>query len=365
MAGVYLHIPFCARKCGYCDFFSVQERRDDIPSFLALLHDEIRMASADGPEAVDTVYFGGGTPSLLEPRSVGELVAAIRGRFRLEPGAEITLEANPGTVDEDRLAAYRREGVNRISLGVQSFSDENLAALGRIHTAGQATQAVREARAAGFKNISLDLMFGIPGQTPAQFRDTLETAADLDPEHVSVYALTLHPGTPLWGSVRRRAVSIPDDDGFADLYDLACRILSRRGFEHYEVSNFAAPGMRCRHNEGYWTFRPYRGFGPSAHSFTGTERFWNISNLDGYRDAILEARLPVKGAERISPGRRRLEAVALGLRRKEGLSLEWVQEKESPIADLVRNGLVTIEDGCLRPTEKGFLLADAAAELLA
>jgi oxygen-independent coproporphyrinogen-3 oxidase len=320
--------------------------------------------SAPNP-AVDTVYLGGGTPSLLDPADAETILAEVRRRYRVSDGAEITLEVNPGTVDADRMAGFRAAGVNRVSIGAQSFSDPDLAILGRLHSAVEAEAAVHAARHAGFDNVGVDLIFGMHGQTADAFRYSLERAVSLDPEHVSVYALTVHDGTRFADRIRSGALILPDADCLADLASLAAALLCANGYEHYEVSNFAKPGKRCRHNEGAWTFEPYRGFGPSAHSFTGKVRFWNIADLDAYMAALAEGRLPIAGTERIGRGRRRLEVLAVGLRRVEGIGLEWISEKQAPVRDLVRDGLAVVGGGRLRLTEKGFLLADAIAAELA
>jgi oxygen-independent coproporphyrinogen-3 oxidase len=368
MAGLYLHVPFCVRKCGYCDFVSEAGNSGSIPRFLDALHKEIGTASRlafSESETVDSVFFGGGTPSLLEPDQVSGLLERIRRTFRLSGKPEATIEANPGTLSLDKLRGYRRAGVNRISLGVQSFSDRDLAVLGRIHKAGQGTEAFRMTRKAGFDNVGLDLIFGIPGQTEDAWKATLETAVSLSPEHVSAYSLTVHPRTPFSKRIAGGEIRMPDEDGIADLYRTGSAFLKSSGYEHYEISNFAKPGRRCRHNEGYWTFKPYLGFGPSAHSYAGGKRFWNTGNLKRYMDALSQGLSPVAGSERIGTAKRRLEAIALGLRRSEGVTLDLIGKGAGRICDLELEGIALLEGGSLKLTEKGLLLADAVAADLA
>ena len=383
MAGLYLHIPFCVRKCGYCDFYSEDGKIGELPSFLDALHGEITLHS-DGPfsraETVETVFFGGGTPSLLDPGCVEDLLERIRRTFRLSDSPEITLEANPGTVDHDRLRGYRDAGVNRISLGVQSFSDADLQVLGRLHTSAAGAKAVRAARQAGFGNVGLDLIFGIPGQTPADWEATVRTALSFAPEHLSAYALTVHPRTPLGRRIRSGEIAEPGEEILTAMFRNTADLLIAAGYDHYEVSNFAMPGRQCRHNLGYWTFLPYLGLGPSAHSFTEGKRFWNVANLRDYTDRLNKNRLPVSGAERIGRDRQRLEAIALGLRCREGVLLDWIGKKDNlpqalshqafglrevMIQRLIEEGIALIENGSLKLTEKGFLLADAVAAELA
>lgn len=368
MAGIYLHIPFCVRKCGYCDFYSEDGKREELPSFLAALHREITLRS-DGPftcvETVETVFFGGGTPSLLKPETIKNLLELIRRTFKLVADAEISIEVNPGTITADSLRGYRDAGVNRISLGMQSFSDADLAMLGRLHSSEDGRLAARAAREAGFQNLGLDLIFGIPGQTMDCWETTLRTALSFAPEHLSAYALTVHPHTPFGRRVAGGKLALPGEDDLTALFQKTSGLLTAAGYEHYEVSNFARPGLRCRHNEGYWTFKPYLGFGPSAHSFAGGKRFWNIADLGEYTYRLSRNQLPVAGTERIGGDKRRLEAIALGLRRREGVLLDWIGDKKDRIPSLVGGGIALIEDGSLKLTEKGFLLADAVAAELA
>jgi putative oxygen-independent coproporphyrinogen III oxidase len=368
MAGIYLHIPFCGRKCGYCDFYSIPERSGDIRSFCVSLLKEIESAAAGRPlegRAADTVFFGGGTPSLLAVSEVRDLLGAVLSGFGLAAGAEVTMEANPGTLTEAGLAGYREAGVNRMSLGVQSFSDAELGLLSRSHTAAESEAAVKMSRDAGFANVGLDLLFGVPGQDAESLRRTLETAVSLGPDHISAYGLTVHEETPFGDRVRSGEAIMPSDEESADLFLLTSSVLSAAGFEHYEVSNYAKPGMRCRHNEGYWTQKPYLGLGPSAHSYYGGLRRWNVSELAEYSERIRTGRSPEAGSEIIDAEKARIEAIGLGLRRSEGISLEAYSPDLAWVGEWVASGLAKVEAGRLRLTARGFLLADAiAAELV-
>ena len=271
--GLYIHVPFCASICGYCHFTRGLSRSRPRAAVRrgGGAGDRPRAApAADATPAADTIYFGGGTPSLLAPADIGALIRACREAFDVAPDAEITLEANPDTVSADRLAGYRAAGVNRLSLGVQSFRDEDLARLGRRHDAARARAAFGEARAAGFDNVSLDLMLALPGQTRADARESVEGLVALEPEHASVYLLELFPGTPLGDAMARSGAAKPDDDDAADMYLETMARLESAGFEQYEISNVARPGRRSRHNVKYWTDGEWLGFGCGAHSTVGS-----------------------------------------------------------------------------------------------
>jgi oxygen-independent coproporphyrinogen-3 oxidase len=362
MAGIYLHIPFCGRKCGYCDFYSIPERSGDIRSFCFLLAKEIGAAagSVSGFSA-DTVFFGGGTPSLLDPSDVSFLLDSIRSGFALSGRSEVTLEANPGTLSPSKLEGYLKAGVNRMSIGVQSFVDSELRLIGRSHTAHDASEAVRQAREAGFDNIGVDILFGIPGQSISDLRCTLDRTLDLSPDHVSAYSLTVHEDTPFGERVRSGSVRMPFEEESADAFLLVSSVLAGAGYEHYEVSNYAKPGMRCRHNEGYWTHEPYLGFGPSAHSFCDGKRWWNVSDLDLYASRIRSGELPEAERETIDDEKKRIEAIGLGVRRSEGVDLALCRHRPDVLNGWVKEGLAVVADGRLKLTVKGFLLADEIA----
>ncbi len=334
LLALYLHIPFCAARCAYCDFNTYAGLERFFAPFTGALVEEIRRAGAErGRPPAHTIFIGGGTPTALPPELMARILDACREAFDLAPDAEITSEANPGTVDQARFAALRGLGINRLSMGVQSFDDAALRWLGRIHSADEAEAAYRAARAAGFANINLDFIFGLPGQEPAAWAATLARAIALGPEHLSLYSLTVEHGTPLFDRVRRGLDPAPDDDLAADLYALACDTLAAGGYEQYEISNWArgesanqqisesfaicsfahSPSV-CHHNLVYWRREPYLGFGPGAHSFEGERRWWNVKPVPEYIRRIEAGQPPERDGETID---RRLgmgETMMLGLR---------------------------------------------------
>ncbi len=291
---LYMHIPFCVRKCAYCDFTSYAGAMDRLPAYLVRLETEIEEASAWplgrhagagrelGPKArpVSTLYIGGGTPSLLSGQQIQQLLDAVRAHFDLLPDAEISMEANPGTIDGSKLLAYRQAGINRLSFGAQAMQPRLLQTLGRIHAWSDAESGVCMARSAGFKNLNIDLMYALPGQTIGDWRDTLAAAIALKPEHISAYSLILEEGTPLTGRVERGELAEPTEDTCVAMQRLATRMLSDAGLLRYEISNYAKPGFECRHNIAYWTRREYLGMGAAAHSLMGGARFSNTDELD-------------------------------------------------------------------------------------
>jgi oxygen-independent coproporphyrinogen III oxidase len=369
IGGLYIHIPFCVRKCAYCDFHSISDL-SLIPGFLEALHAEITAAEA-GPLAFDTIYFGGGTPSVLDPAEVGGILDRLASRFRFAGPVEVTIEANPGTVDFEKLRGFRAAGVNRLNLGVQSFQEENLRVLGRIHSAGQAHATLAAARRAGFENIGLDLMYGLPGQSRESWSADLESALAHGPEHIAAYMLSVEAGTPLAEDQRLGRFRPAPEEDVADLFVATSETLSERGFLHYEVSNFArcAEGGACharisRHNAKYWTYAPYLGFGPAAHSFLPPRRFWNHRDLPRYAaDAAAGRRAPA-GEETLTVDQQKLEVIMLGLRTSAGVDLEGFRERfgtdfrrlYGPAAQaLADRGLLTFGDGRCAPTRKGML----------
>lgn len=304
--GIYVHVPFCRSKCAYCDFYSLSGADGLMDPFVDALAAQVR--AAPRPRPADTVYFGGGTPSFLGPRRLAALLRAVTRRFPVLPGAEITLEANPDSVGP-WFADLRAAGFNRVSLGMQSAHDASLRLLGRVHSARQTRDAVRAVRRAGFRNLSLDLMYGLPGQSLAAWLDSVKQAVDLGPDHLSCYALKLEPHTPLC------ALSVPGDDLQADMYLSAVDLLSRRGYRQYEISNFARPGRESRHNLKYWTLGEYVGFGPGAHSDFGGVRFAWARDLAAFVGGAwtLSERVEVTERERAR------EWLMLGLRTVDGL----------------------------------------------
>ena len=357
--GLYVHVPFCLTRCGYCDF-NAHAGLDHLKSPYV----EALMAEADtvAPEwqgaGFASVFLGGGTPTTLPPAEIGRFLAHVRRRFEIEPDAEITSEANPDTVDADSLRALRVAGVRRLSMGVQSFDPSVLTALERIHSADSARAAYGAAREAGFDDVNLDFIYGADGETLESWRRTLEEAVALRPEHLSAYALTIEPGTPLGAKVVAGEVPAPDPDLQAAMFELACELLAAAGYRHYEVSNWALPGHECVHNLGYWQGRPYLGLGAGAHSYRGLRRWWNVRPPARYIELAASGRSPIGGEESLSEDEARLEHVLLGIRSAEGLALGEVAEEA--VKDLVDRGLATLEADRITLTERGMLLANEA-----
>lgn len=379
MTATYIHIPFCRRKCGYCDFYSVVREPEELDAFLAALHREIDLRAAEAGGACATVFFGGGTPSLLTPDQAGAILARLRVRLGIAPGAEVTLEANPGTVDADRLRSYRALGVTRLSLGVQSFRDEELRLLGRIHDRAAGLAAARAAREAGFENLSLDLIYGLPGQTPAEWGGSLDAALALRPEHLSAYSLTVEDGTPLAGLIRAGALTPCPADLVAAMYEETMERLAAGGYNHYEVSNYARPGYACRHNLAYWSHRDYLGLGPAAHSFRrgrmagAGSRAWNTADLDAYLLRLQEGRSPEAGREELTPEEAWQERIYLGLRTgsldlarlAEDFGRDLAAERAEALRGLIEAGLAVRRGRLLELTPRGFLVCDEICVRLA
>ena len=353
---LYLHVPFCRSKCAYCDFSSWAGREAQMEPYLRALHAEIRTQGARfAPgRVVSSVFFGGGTPSLLPGDAARGLMDSIRAAFCVSPEAEVTMEGNPGTLTEENLCAYRAAGVNRLSLGVQSFSDELLRRVGRIHTARQAADAVRLARSAGFENLNLDLMYGLPGQTEEDFVRSVEQAIDLNPGHLSLYALILEPGTPLWRRVQAGECALPDDERVLAMQHDAQARLERAGYRRYEISNYALPGRECRHNLLYWRRGEYLGLGCAAHSLMEETRFANPDSLEEYL-----AGKRADEEERLSAADQFEEQVMLGLRTRDGLPLPLLQGREQALERLVRGGFLEVRAGRVCATQQGADLLNA------
>jgi oxygen-independent coproporphyrinogen-3 oxidase len=371
---LYVHVPFCRLVCAYCDFVTVRGRRSDIPRYVQALLAEmgLRPASAE----LRTIYFGGGTPSVLPAADVARLIEAASARWAGEP-SEVTLEANPSAREAPDWAGLRMAGVNRISLGVQSLRDAELRTLARGHLADEARAAFSATRSAGFDNVSLDLVYGIPGQSLADWRMGLTDAIALAPDHLSLYALSLalapdewaappRPGALRW---RGRMADGLDDALAADQYRVAEEMLDAAGYRHYELSSWARPGRESRHNSAYWARLPYTGLGAGAHSFDGASRSWNLRDLDQYLAAVAAGERPVEGSELIDEPTRAFESIALGLRRVAGLSrkafaAEFGARPETRFPDAVSDGttagLLEMVGDALRLTSEGRLLASEA-----
>ncbi|UFS71823.1 radical SAM family heme chaperone HemW [Geomonas sp. RF6] len=326
-ASLYIHFPFCVRKCLYCDFNSVGGDAMAPRDYVSLLLKEMELRRSRLPAEVTapTLYLGGGTPSLMAPDLVREIVDAARRLFGVEEDAEITMEGNPGTVSLETLRGYRSAGVNRLSLGVQSFDDRFLAVLGRVHSAREAADAIEAAREAGFRNLSIDLMHSLPGQSLEEWHDTLRRALSFAPEHISAYALIVEPGTPFEGMDERGELPLPDEEEGARMFESTGEILAAAGYLQYEISNFARPGYQSRHNTVYWRRGSYLGFGAGAHSFlnrggTGT-RWSNARGIAEYGDAVASGRLPEEEMHELTVREAISEGFFLGLRRLDGVDL--------------------------------------------
>ena len=371
---LYLHVPFCRLVCAYCDFVTVGGRADAIPPYVDALLAEMAMRPKAGELA--TIYFGGGTPSLLKPDAVARLIEAARSAWRGRP-TEITLEANPSAREVPDWSGLRDAGVTRISLGLQSLRDAELHGLARGHSAAEGRAAFAAARAAGFENVSVDLIYGIPGQSLANWRAGLRAAIALGPDHLSLYALQLalapdewaappRPGALRW---RRRMVDRQDDGLAAAQYQAAEELLDDAGYRHYELSSWARQGFGSRHNSAYWERRPYTGIGAGAHSYDGSTRSWNTHDLDRYLDTVEAGERPIAGDEVLSEPTRAFEAVALGMRQVDGFSRrvfaaefgeDPVERYRDAVEETTRAGLVEIEDDAIRLSARGRLLANEA-----
>jgi oxygen-independent coproporphyrinogen-3 oxidase len=374
----YVHVPFCRVRCGYCDFntYTIGELggADAGPaspeSYVAAAVAEVDLAARVlGPDApsVDTIFFGGGTPTLLAVEQLGGVLGAIRARFSVAPDAEVSLEANPDSVDLERLEGLVAVGFNRISFGVQSFVPQVLATLDRTHDPAGVPGAVAAARRAGFASVSLDLIYGTPGESLDDWRTTLETALSLEPDHVSAYSLIVEEGTALARRVRRGELPMPDEDDLADKYELADRLFAAAGLEWYEVSNWArSVDHRCRHNLHYWRGANWWGIGPGAHSHVGGVRWWNVKHPSAYTGRLSEGVSPGFAREVLDARQVEVERVILQTRLAEGLDLRELPGADVRVlGELVNDGLVTLEaDRRMILTERGRLLADAVVRAL-
>ncbi len=368
--GLYIHVPFCVRKCLYCDFTSYPYHPPDARTYLQALRQEMRLYGkilSSEEREVSSLFIGGGTPTCLPADGLAAMIEDAGSVFKLLPGCEITVEANPGTIGREGLAQLSAAGVNRLSIGVQSFQDGLLKVLGRIHDARAAVEAVRAARQAGFVNVNIDLIFGIPGQSAGDWLETLGRAAELSPEHISLYGLQLEEGTPLERAVTLgKLVACPEELELS-MYRTAIDFLTGHSYEHYEISNFARPGRQSVHNLKYWLNRPYLGLGAGAHSCFRGERFANETSLKLYFDKVFRGEYPVKDREVLSEKVAMSEFMFLGLRLIRGVDLDMFQRRfgkraevvySSQINRLLEQGLIEARDGYLRLSEKGLPLAN-------
>jgi oxygen-independent coproporphyrinogen III oxidase len=354
-AGLYVHVPFCLTRCGYCDFNAYAGLDELQPRYLRALLAEASLAAPAWDEAeFVSVFLGGGTPTTIVPADLEALLTHLGEVFDMGPGVEVTIEANPDTVDRVSLAALRGAGYERLSMGAQSFDQAVLDSLERIHRPDAVRRAFADARGAGFDNVNLDLIYGADGETLDSWERTLRETVELAPEHVSAYALTIEPATALGRAVASGSTPAPDPDLQADMFGVACDVLGEAGYRHYEVSNWAKPGYECRHNLGYWERRPYLGLGAGAHSFRDDRRWWNTRPPQEYLNRVERSELPEGGSETLEPSDAYLEEVFLRLRILEGVPGSWVDEGVAqPFLD---SGLLVDDAGSLVPSERGMLL---------
>ena len=372
--GLYIHVPFCRTKCPYCDFYSCTDLHF-VHDFTAALEKELLLYCESCP-AVDTVYLGGGTPTALPDDALAAIMAMVRSHVAVSPDAEITIEANPNDLSRERVAHLRSLGFNRLSIGVQSFDDKELHFLGRRHTADEARRSIDFAREAGFENISIDLMYALPGQSSDGWTATLEQALRFSPEHLSCYQLTIKEGTPFFDFHQMGAFQLCAEKAEAELFMATSAFLAERGYGHYEVSNFTrSEKFQARHNSKYWRHAPYLGLGPAAHSFDGRRRWWNVRSVEGYINKLVavpdeaqvawsEKTMPVEGFELLSDDQLRTEALMLGLRTRRGIALEQVLSFPHASATLQRlqaDGLLIVSGNRVTPTTHGLLVADSLA----
>ncbi len=366
LPGLYLHVPFCLTKCRYCDFYSSTDY-SHVGAFITSLEQEMRLYCTCHP-LFDTLYLGGGTPSLLAAPDLSNIFDKISKYFSLTADAEITLEANPDDVTAAKLRLWQELGVNRLSLGVQSLNDAELRFLGRRHTADQARQAMILARAAGFSNLSVDLIYALPGQTEAGWLTALQAVLEFEPEHLSCYQLTIEKNTPLGKKQALGEIEPMAEELQRSFFLRTAEFLRARGYRHYEISNFARGEHHiARHNTKYWQQVPYLGLGPAAHSFDGRARRWNVASVSEYCHLLGEGRAPVAGEEILTQTQCRLEALCLGLRTSQGVALaafSHFPQARQTLANLCAAGLLTIEQDRARPTAEGFLVADSLALML-
>jgi oxygen-independent coproporphyrinogen-3 oxidase len=357
--GVYLHIPFCRQRCQYCSFNTGPYRPAAMDRFLSALLNEIDLvgeAAWSGDVTVGTVFFGGGTPSLLEPIELETILDRLRKRFALDPAAEVTVECNPESLTQSKAEGYRLAGVTRLSLGVQSLDDDLLVRLGRLHSSSEARRAFDAARSAGIDNVSVDLMYGLPGQDVARWVSTVRGVLAWRPEHLSAYALTLDEGSR-WAA--EGVAGLPGEETVTAQYWALARMARKAGYEHYEISNYARPGRRSRHNQVYWRAEEYLAFGPGACGFLSDVRYGNVKPVERYCAMLEAGSLPLGTHEVLTAGQRKAEKVILGLRLADGAPLAWLEDARALVETWTSLGLLEVSGDRCRLTEAGFLLSDS------
>ena len=367
VSALYVHVPFCLGKCNYCDFYSVARSPDGVQAYLSALRTELSLIAPVGPGMFGTVYVGGGTPTVLTAEELEDLLSAVSS-VSLADSAEFTIEANPGTLTREKLRVLRRHGVNRLSIGAQSFNDRLLRVLGRPHGSREIDDALRAARDEGFTNVSLDLIFGIPTQSLADWKLDLEKLLSCDVPHVSAYSLTYEEHTPLARKAAEGSIERLGEEEELRMYETVIDTLTENGYEHYEVSNFARPGFACRHNEVYWANESYLGLGPAAASYIEEERRRNVASLEGYVSMLDSGVLPVEFREHLEPERRARETAVMNLRRARGVDFDdFLRHTGFDARRLFREeldrfateGLVEVGSDSVRFTRRGLMVADS------
>lgn len=362
---LYIHIPFCLRKCRYCDFLSAPRPEAERERYVQALIREVR-SQTECPEGtpVDTAFFGGGTPSILSGEQISRIMEALRDKFDILPDAEISLEMNPGTADADKILEFKKAGINRLSMGVQSMHDRELRLLGRIHTVREAKEAFDTARAAGFENINIDLMSALPGQSFESWKDSLRVAVEWKPEHISAYSLIIEPGTPFCDLYEEgKLAPLPDEETDREMYHYTRDFLARHGYARYEISNYALPGRECRHNSGYWTGHPYLGFGIGAASYVNGTRFSNPTDIKTYIESFGQ---PVRtDIHLLSEEEKMEEFMFLGLRMTSGVNAGLFHERFGRTLEEVYGSLIRrhMAQGLLEETEQGFCLTEKGTDV--
>lgn len=367
--GIYIHIPFCKSRCSYCDFATGLYNSDLAERYVKALEIDIQTTrETEHTRAVDTIYFGGGTPSMLSPSQIERLLDAVHKRFQVDPTAEVTMEVNPGSVSRSTLSEFRRVGINRASFGAQTFDDAELARLGRSHTSTDTLKTFAALRESGFDNINFDLIAGLPGQTMKGWQLNVERSLSLNPEHLSFYLLEVHSGTPLAQHIERGIQPKPDDDLAGEMYEWMLECASATGYEHYEISNLCLTGFHSRHNTKYWTGAAYYGFGCSAHSFDGHDCRWsNERDVSGYVELVEGGKTPVVDEQRLTESDRKAEAVFLGLRLMQGVDTREYQRvfgvdiRDEHLDDFRRfqeAGLIEFDGDLVRLTRAGALMSN-------
>ena len=366
-AGIYIHFPFCKVKCGYCDFYSITNKEHQIDDYFKYLHREIDLFSEkfNSRYLFDTLFIGGGTPSLSSAQNIEELLKKLDEKFNLNNLKEFTMEANPGEAPKELLADLNSIGVNRISFGFQSLNPEILSFLDRIHSPQDCLDAFDNARKAGFENINIDMIFNIPNQHIKTLKENLKTIISLSPNHISNYSLTVEPGTPLYEWVNSGKVIMPDEDTDIKMFQEATKLLEDNGYQQYEVSNFAKNGMRCLHNLHYWNLDPYLAFGPSAHGYDGNNRWWNYKSLNKYTKALSKNKMPTQDIEILTKKDKFNEIILNGLRTSSGINLEELLNIKNDIS--IRKNIeektnkwpsLTLSQNYLKLESNDFMLLD-------